>query len=160
MLLIFALYSLVRRCAKWLILPAMIGGAALLADGILTPAVTVTTAIEGLRTIDVGYTLIGDDQLKVVAVTIAIICVLFLVQRAGTSSIGKLFGPVMTVWFGFLAVAGLMNLVGNPGVLRALNPVRGLVFLFSPINHSGIMVLGFVFLATTGAEALDRKSVV
>ena len=151
---IFALYSLVRKCAKWLILPAMIGGAALLADGILTPAVTVTTAIEGLRTIDFGYALIGDDQMKVVLITIAIICVLFLVQRAGTSSIGKFFGPVMTLWFAFLGIAGLVNMLGNPGILRALNPMRGIMFLFSPVNHSGIMVLGFVFLATTGAEAL------
>ena len=151
---IFALYSLVRKCAKWLILPAMIGGAALLADGILTPAVTVTTAIEGLRTIDFGYALIGDDQMKVVLITIAIICVLFFVQRAGTSSIGKFFGPVMTLWFAFLGIAGLVNMLGNPGILRALNPMRGIMFLFSPVNHSGIMVLGFVFLATTGAEAL------
>ena len=151
---IFALYSLVRRCAKWLILPAMVGGAALLADGILTPAVTVTTAIEGLRSIPVGHALLGDGQGRVVAITIAIICVLFVVQRAGTSSIGKLFGPVMTFWFLFLGGAGLVNMLGNPGILRALDPVRGIMFLFSPVNHSGIMVLGFVFLATTGAEAL------
>ena len=151
---IFALYSLVRRCAKWLILPAMVGGAALLADGILTPAVTVTTAIEGLRSIPVGHALLGDGQGRVVAITIAIICMLFVVQRAGTSSIGKLFGPVMTFWFLFLGGAGLVNMLGNPGILRALDPVRGIMFLFSPVNHSGIMVLGFVFLATTGAEAL------
>lgn len=94
---IFALYSLVRRVTRWLIVPAMIGGAALLADGILTPAVTVTTAIEGLRSIPLGYRLIGDDQMKVVGITIAIICVLFFMQKAGTSSIGKLFGPVMTL---------------------------------------------------------------
>ena len=151
---IFALYSLVRRCAKWLILPAMVGGAALLADGILTPAVTVTTAIEGLRSIPVGHALLGDGQGRVVAITIAIICVLFVVQRAGTSSIGKLFGPVMTFWFLFLGGTGLVNMLDNPGILRALDPVRGIMFLFSPVNHSGIMVLGFVFLATTGAEAL------
>ena len=151
---IFALYSLVRHCAKWLILPAMVGGAALLADGILTPAVTVTTAIEGLRSIPVGHALLGDGQGRVVAITIAIICVLFVVQRAGTSSIGKLFGPVMTFWFLFLGGAGLVNMLDNPGILRALDPVRGIMFLFSPVNHSGIMVLGFVFLATTGAEAL------
>ena len=151
---IFALYSLVRRCAKWLILPAMVGGAALLADGILTPAVTVTTAIEGLRSIPVGHALLGDGQGRVVAITIVIICVLFVVQRAGTSSIGKLFGPVMTFWFLFLGGAGLVNMLDNPGILRALDPVRGIMFLFSPVNHSGIMVLGFVFLATTGAEAL------
>ena len=151
---IFALFSLVRRCAPWLILPAMIGGAALLADGILTPAVTVTTAIEGLRTIDLGHAILGDGQGMVMLITIAIICGLFAMQRAGTSRIGKLFGPIMTLWFLFLGGAGLANMLGNPGILRALNPVRGILFLISPINRSGIMVLGFVFLATTGAEAL------
>lgn len=151
---IFALYSLVRRVARWLILPAMIGGAALLADGILTPAVTVTTAIEGLRSIPLGYRLIGDDQSKVVAITIAIICVLFFMQKAGTSSIGKLFGPIMTLWFLFLGGSGLVHFIGNPGVLRALNPLRGLMFLASPNNHAGLRILGFVFLCTTGAEAL------
>jgi KUP system potassium uptake protein len=75
-------------------------------------------------------------------------------QRAGTSSIGKAFGPIMTLWFLFLGGAGLVNLLGNPAVLRALNPIRGIMFLISPINRSGIMVLGFVFLSTTGAEAL------
>ena len=151
---IFALYSLVRRVARWLILPAMVGGAALLADGILTPAVTVTTAIEGLRSIPLGYKVIGDDQMKIVAITIAIICVLFFMQKAGTSSIGKLFGPVMTLWFLFLGGAGLVHFIENPGVLRALNPARGLMFLFSPNNHAGLRILGFVFLCTTGAEAL------
>ena len=85
---IFALYSLVKRCGKWLIIPAMLGGAALLADGILTPAVTVTTAIEGLRTIEWGHALLGDDQTNVIIITIFIICGLFAMQRAGTSSIG------------------------------------------------------------------------
>ena len=151
---IFALFSLVRKVAPWLILPAMIGGAALLADGILTPAVTVTTAIEGLRTIEWGHALLGDGQTNVIIITIIIICGLFAMQRAGTSSIGKLFGPLMTLWFLFLAGAGLFNMLGNPSILRALNPIRGIMFLFSPINHSGIMVLGFVFLSTTGAEAL------
>ena len=151
---IFALYSLVRRVRRWLIVPAMIGGAALLADGILTPAVTVTTAIEGLRSIPLGYQLIGDDQMKVVGITIAIICVLFFMQKAGTSSIGKLFGPVMTLWFLFLGGAGLMHFLDNPGVIRALNPLRGLMLLASPNNHAGLRILGFVFLCTTGAEAL------
>ncbi len=151
---IFALFSLVRKVAPWLILPAMIGGAALLADGILTPAVTVTTAIESLRTIEWGHALLGDGQTNVIIITIIIICGLFAMQRAGTSSIGKLFGPLMTLWFLFLASAGLFNMLGNLSILRALNPIRGIMFLFSPINHSGIMVLGFVFLSTTGAEAL------
>ena len=151
---IFALYSLVRRCAKWLILPAMVGGAALLADGILTPAVTVTTAIEGLRTIPLGQALVGSDQGRVVLIAIVIISVLFAVQRAGTSSIGRAFGPIMTLWFLFLGVVGLVALAANPGVLRALNPVLGIMFLVSGENHAGPMILGSVFLATTGAEAL------
>lgn len=151
---IFALYSLVRRCAKWLIIPAMIGGAALLADGILTPAVTVTTAIEGLRTIDLGKQLIGDNQHIVVGITIIILCILFVIQRAGTSSIGRLFGPVMTVWFLFLGLTGLLNMGADLNVLRALNPVRAVTFLFSSKNAAGMMVLGNVFLCTTGAEAL------
>jgi KUP system potassium uptake protein len=152
---IFALYSLVKRCGKWLIIPAMVGGAALLADGILTPAVTVTTAIEGLRTIDFFFALIGDNQRIVVIITICILCVLFLLQKAGTSKIGRAFGPIMTVWFVFLALAGLYNLSGNLSVLRAFNPVRGVTFLFDGnLNAAGLMVLGNVFLCTTGAEAL------
>ncbi|MBM6774257.1 KUP/HAK/KT family potassium transporter [Olsenella profusa] len=152
---IFALYSLVKRCGKWLIIPAMIGGAALLADGILTPAVTITTAIEGLRTVDFIHAVIGDNQSVVVVIVICILCVLFFVQKAGTSRIGKAFGPVMTLWFLFLGGAGLMNIGADLEVFRALNPVRGVQFLFSGnLNAAGLMVLGNVFLCTTGAEAL------
>lgn len=152
---IFALYSLVKHCGKWLIMPAMIGGAALLADGILTPAVTVTSAIEGLRTIDAVHRVIGDKQAIVVIITIMILCGLFVVQRAGTSTIGKGFGPIMTLWFAFLAGAGIVNILLDANVLRAINPLRGLTFLFNGnLNNAGIMVLGNVFLCTTGAEAL------
>lgn len=152
---IFALYSLVKRCGKWLIIPAMVGGAALLADGILTPAVTVTTAIEGLRTVNTFRDVIGEGQQVVVIITIAILCALFLMQRAGTSRIGKGFGPIMSIWFAFLAIAGVANILAYPGVFRALNPVRGITFLFDGnINAAGLMVLGNVFLCTTGAEAL------
>lgn len=152
---IFALYSLVKKCAKWLIIPAMIGGAALLADGILTPAVTVTTAIEGLRTIPAAHAIIGDNQHIVVMITIAILCTLFALQKAGTSTIGKAFGPVMTLWFLFLGVMGVMNMFADISVVRALNPVRGILFLFDgKLNAAGLMVLGSVFLCTTGAEAL------
>ncbi|MDD5800695.1 MAG: KUP/HAK/KT family potassium transporter [Coriobacteriales bacterium] len=152
---IFALYSLVKRCGKWLIIPAMIGGAALLADGILTPAVTVTTAIEGLRTTDFGAALLGSGQTMVITITIVILCILFAMQKAGTSTIGKLFGPVMTIWFLFLGIGGLVNMGADLSVLRALDPVRGIRFLFDgSINHAGMMVLGNVFLCTTGAEAL------
>lgn len=151
---IFALYSLVKRCGKWLIIPAMLGGAALLADGILTPAVTVTTAIEGLRTIPAVHAVLGDDQGRVVAITLAIIIVLFLVQRIGTAKIGHAFGPIMTLWFLFLGGTGLFFVFQHPAVLLCLNPVRGIAFLLSPNNHAGIMILGSCFLATTGAEAL------
>lgn len=152
---IFALYSLVKRCAKWLIIPAMIGGAALLADGILTPAVTVTTAIEGLRTIPAAHAIIGDNQHIVVMITIIILCTLFALQKAGTSTIGKAFGPVMTLWFLFLGAMGVMNMFADISVVRALNPVRGILFLFDgKLNAAGLMVLGSVFLCTTGAEAL------
>lgn len=152
---IFALYSLVKKCAKWLIIPAMIGGAALLADGILTPAVTVTTAIEGLRTIPAAHSIIGDNQHIVVMITIAILCTLFALQKAGTSTIGKAFGPVMTLWFLFLGAMGVMNMLADISVIRALNPIRGILFLFDgKLNAAGLMVLGSVFLCTTGAEAL------
>ncbi len=151
---IFALYSIVRRYGKWLIIPAMLGGSALLADGVLTPAVTITTAVEGLRTIPEMHALIGDNQMNVVAITLVIVCILFAVQRAGTSKIGRAFGPVMTFWFLFLAGAGLISLVLAPQVLLALNPLYGIQFLFSAHNHAGIMILGSCFLATTGAEAL------
>ena len=151
---IFALYSLVKRCGKWLIIPAMLGGAALLADGILTPAVTVTTAIEGLRTIPAVHAVLGDDQGRVVAITLAIIIALFLVQRIGTAKIGHAFGPIMTLWFLFLGGTGLFFVCQYPAVLLCLNPLRGIAFLLSPNNHAGIMILGSCFLATTGAEAL------
>lgn len=151
---IFSLYSLVKHFGKWLIFPAMIGGAALLADGVMTPAVTVTTAIEGLRSISSMGELLGDGQNKIIIITITIIALLFLVQRAGTSSIGRAFGPVMAVWFLFLAAAGLGNIGGNAAVLKAFNPVYAVKILTSPANDAGIMILGSVFLATTGAEAL------
>lgn len=151
---IFALYSLVRKCSKYLIIPAMVGGAALLADGILTPAVTVTTAIEGLRTVEFGQVFLGATPTVVVVITVIILCGLFLLQRAGTSNIGRLFGPIMLIWFLFLGITGFINLTSNFEMLRALNPLRGIMFLFGPANKAGFAVLGFVFLATTGAEAL------
>lgn len=151
---IFSLYSLIKKYKAWLIVPAMVGGAALLADGILTPAVTVTTAIEGLRSLPFIYRFLGDEQSRIVMITLVIIAILFFVQRAGTKSIGKSFGPVMTVWFLFLAISGIANMAGNWEILRAFNPLRGAAILFSPDNQAGVMILGSVFLATTGAEAL------
>ena len=151
---IFSLYSLVKHCGKWLIIPAMIGGAALLADGVLTPAVTVTTAIEGLKSVDVIEKIIGDNQNIIIVTVIIIISLLFLIQRLGTSSIGKAFGPVMTLWFCILGLVGFINMLGHLEVLRAFNPIRAIQVLFGPYNKAGFMILGSVFLATTGAEAL------
>ena len=151
---IFSLYSLVRKCGKWLIVPAMVGGAALLADGMLTPAVTVTTAVEGLRSIPLMDRLLGSGQGVVIVIVLTIICVLFAIQHAGTSRIGKAFGPVMLVWFSFLAFGGLYNLFRAPIVLKAFNPIYAIRILFSPNNKLGFMILGSIFLAATGAEAL------
>ena len=151
---IFALYALVRGCGKWLIFPAMVGGAAMLADGVLTPAVTVTTAVEGLRTNPVMDSFLGAGQTRVIILTLAIILALFLVQRAGTSRIGKAFGPVMLVWFSFLGITGLVHIFDLPSVLKAFNPVYAVKVLYSPYNKVGFMILGSVFLAATGAEAL------
>ncbi len=151
---IFSLYSLVRKCGKWLIFPAMLGGSALLADGVLTPAVTVTTAVEGLRSIPMVDRLLGVGQGKVILITLLIISGLFSIQHAGTSKIGKAFGPVMLIWFSFLGVTGLLHIFENPVVLSAFNPVHAVRILFSPANKRGFMILGSVFLAATGAEAL------
>ena len=151
---IFALYSLIRHCGKWLIIPTMIGGCTMLADGVLTPAVTVTTAVEGLRSINVVNNLLGSGQVAVVLITLTIISILFLIQRTGTSSIGKMFGPVMMLWFLFLGVTGIWLTLGDLSILRAFNPVYAVRVLFSPTTKAGFMILGSVFLCTTGAEAL------
>ena len=151
---IFALYSLIRHCGKWLILPTMIGGCTMLADGVLTPAVTVTTAVEGLRSIEAMDAFLGSGQAVVIVIALAIISLLFIIQRSGTSSIGKLFGPVMMIWFLFLGITGLWLSLGDLSILQALNPVYAIKILFSPDNKEGFLILGSVFLCTTGAEAL------
>ena len=151
---IFSLYSLVKSCGKWLILPAMLGGAALLADGVLTPAVTVTTAVEGLRSMESMNRFLGAGQGRVILITLLIIGGLFSVQHAGTSKIGKAFGPVMLLWFGFLGGTGLLFVLKNPYILKAFNPLYAVRVLFGDYNRQGFMILGSVFLATTGAEAL------
>jgi len=151
---IFSLFTLVRKHSRYLIIPAIIGGAALLADGVLTPAVTVTTAIEGLRGIPLFYDRFGNDQSIIVGITLAILLVLFALQRFGTEFVGKAFGPIMFGWFTFLGVVGVFNFAGDLSVIRALDPRYALNLLFSPDNASGLFILGNIFLATTGAEAL------
>ncbi|HFI0618089.1 TPA: KUP/HAK/KT family potassium transporter [Streptococcus suis] len=150
---IFSLYTLVRKRAKWLIIPAMIGGSTLLADGALTPAVTVTSAIEGLRSVPLLETFYQDESI-VIATSLAILTVLFSIQRFGTGFVGKVFGPVMFIWFLFLGLVGLTNTITYPEVFKAFNPLYAISLLMSPENKEGIFILGSVFLATTGAEAL------
>ena len=151
---IFALYTLVRKRAKWLVFPALIGGAAILADGTLTPAVTVTTAIEGLKGLKFGGNVPVSTHEMVIVITVVILLLLFSIQKMGTSIIGKAFGPIMFIWFTFLGVMGVINMAGDWTIIQAINPVYAIKLLFSPYNKAGIFILGSIFLATTGAEAL------
>lgn len=146
---IFSLFALVRRRKKWLVLPAMIGGAALLADGIITPPITVTSAIEGLRQLPALHNI---TQTTIVAIVIGIISLLFFVQQFGTASIGKLFGPIMAIWFGMLAVLGIIHLSDDISILKCLSPHYAIELLTR--YPKGFWLLGAVFLCTTGAEAL------
>ncbi len=148
---IFALYTLVRRQKKWLVIPAMIGGAALLADGMITPPISVTSAIEGLENINYFK---GITTQTIVIIVLAILALLFFMQQFGTNSIGKMFGPIMIVWFGMLAVLGFAHIGdwANFSILKAFNPYYGIKLLM--IYPKGFWILGAVFLCTTGAEAL------
>lgn len=146
---IFSLYALVRRRKKWLVIPAMIGGAALLADGMITPPITVTSAIEGLKVVPaIGII----SQETVVYIVIAILSLLFFIQQFGTELIGRFFGPVMTIWFLMLAVLGTVHFIHDLDILRAFNPYYGINLLAT--YPRGFYILGGVFLCTTGAEAL------
>lgn len=141
---IFSLFTLVKRRRPYLIWPAIIGGCALLADGMITPPISVSSAIEGL--------LILNPDIPTIPIVISIITALFLLQRMGTSIVGKMFGPVMLIWFSMLGVLGFFAVLHNPGVLAALNPVYAIDLL---VNYpQGFWLLGAVFLCTTGAEAL------
>ncbi|MFN3487945.1 MAG: KUP/HAK/KT family potassium transporter [Emticicia sp.] len=141
---IFALYALVRRHAKWLVVPAIVGGSALLADGIITPPISVSSAIEGLKLV--------YPEIKTIPIIITIITILFLVQAFGTNVVGKAFGPIMFVWFSMLAILGIRQIVKDPIILSAINPYHAYRLLF--FHHDGFWLLGAVFLCTTGAEAL------
>lgn len=132
----------------------MIGGSALLADGMLTPAVTVTSAVEGLKLLPVFSNFFGSKQSNIVILVVMIICFLFLLQRFGTEYIGKLFGPIMFLWFSSLALFGIINLSSNLWLLRALSPHYAIQILFSSENKLGFFILGNIFLCSTGAEAL------
>lgn len=142
---IFALYTLVKRTKfKWLIFPALIGGGSLLADGIITPSISVSAALEGLRYFNPGF--------NPVPLVILVLFFLFFIQQFGTHFIGKAFGPLMMLWFLMLGILGAVQISGNPLIFKALNPMYAIELLKT--HPKGIFIMGAVFLCTTGAEAL------
>ncbi len=141
---IFALFALIRRKSAWAAILTMIGGGALLADGVITPAITVTSSIEGLR--------LFNPAVSVLPIVLIIFAVLFFMQQFGTNFVGASFGPIMVIWFLMLGILGCSQLIQNPDVLRALNPVFAVRFLSE--YPGAFILLGAVFLCTTGAEAL------
>ncbi len=142
---IFSLYALVRKMhVKWLVYPAMLGGAALLADGIITPPISVASAVEGL--------LVINPDIQTIPIVIGIIFALFFIQQFGTKFVGRFFGPVMFIWFSMLLILGFKEIILNPIVFKAINPIYAYRLLHE--YPGGFWLLGAVFLCTTGAEAL------
>ena len=141
---IFALFALMKKKSSWAAVLTMIGGGALLADGVITPSITVTSSIEGLQ--------LMNPAMPVLPVVLIIITALFFVQQFGTNFLGKSFGPIMVIWFGMLATLGFIQLTTFPEIINALNPVYAYNFLTQ--YPKGFILLGAVFLCTTGAEAL------
>lgn len=142
---IFTLFALVRRIKiKWLYIPAIIGGSTLLADGMITPPISVASAVEGLRVL--------NEDIPTIPIVIFILASLFIIQQFGTKFVGKFFGPVMLVWFSMLAILGINQITENIWVFKAINPVYGYKLLV--VHPGGFWILGAVFLCTTGAEAL------
>ena len=149
---IFSLYALVRRYGKNLVFPAIIGAGTLLADGIITPPISVCAAIEGLSGVKgLETTFVPGSQL-VIGIVLTILMLLFIFQRFGTKVIGGVFGPIMFCWFTMLAILGINQIVHYPQIFKALSPHYGLSLLIS--HPKGFWLLGAVFLCTTGAEAL------
>ena len=145
---IFALYALVKRTKiKWLIVPAIIGGSALLADGIITPPISVTAAVEGVKTF---YPSMTTKNIQIIVICILI--ALFTIQQFGTKLVGKFFAPMMLVWFSMLGILGTIQIFNDFSVFNAINPYYAYELL--KIHPEGFFVLGAVFLCTTGAEAL------
>jgi KUP system potassium uptake protein len=149
---VFSLYALVRRYGKFLVIPTILGATTLLADGIITPPISVASAIEGLNSVPGLEHIIVPGNGLTIGIVVAIISALFFFQRFGTHIIGKSFGPVMAVWFGMLLIIGGTEILHHPDVLNALNPQYGYKLLVH--YPHGFWLLGAVFLCTTGAEAL------
>lgn len=141
---IFSLFALIRKRAKWAYFFAIIGGSTLLADGVITPSITIVSAVEGLT--------IVNPRIPVLPIVIVIITALFFVQKFGTKAVGESFGPIMFIWFAMLGVLGFSQILKNPLILRAIDPNYAYVFLTKYPN--GFLLMGAVFLCTTGAEAL------
>lgn len=141
---VFALFALLRKKSSWAAILTMVGGAALLADGVITPSITVTSAVEGLRMV--------STDIPVVPIVIVILSALFFIQQFGTNFVGSYFGPVMGIWFFMLGALGVSQLILHPFILEAVNPVYAFRFLSE--YPGGFILLGAVFLSTTGAEAL------
>jgi len=141
---IFALFALLKKKSKWAAILTIIGGSALLADGVITPSITVTSSIEGLKLLDPG--------IPVVPIVLIIFGALFFIQQFGTNFVGRSFGPIMVIWFSMLGILGFSQLINHPAILTAVNPVYAVRFLTE--YPEGFILLGAVFLCTTGAEAL------
>jgi KUP system potassium uptake protein len=141
---IFALFALIRKKSSWAAVLTMIGGAALLADGVITPSITVTSAIEGLK--------LFNSDIPVIPIVLLIFAALFFIQQFGTNFVGGSFGPIMVVWFSMLGILGITQLINYPDIFRAANPMIAVRFLSE--YPKGFILLGAVFLCTTGAEAL------
>ena len=141
---IFALFALIRRKSTWVAILTMIGGATLLADGVITPAITVTSSIEGL--------MLFNPDIPVIPIVLLIFAALFFFQQFGTKFVGAAFGPMMVIWFMMIGTLGFLQIIKHPDILRALNPILAVRFL---VEYPGaFLLLGAVFLCTTGAEAL------
>ncbi|MFD2742073.1 MULTISPECIES: KUP/HAK/KT family potassium transporter [Sphingobacterium] len=141
---ILSLYSLVRRKSKWLIIPAILGASTLLADGMITPAITISSAVEGLSMM--------NANIPTVPIVVLIISLLFIIQRFGTSVVGRVFGPIMLIWFVVIGTLGLLHIDEAPHVLKALNPLYAVQTIVQHPNS--LFIIGAIFLCTTGAEAL------
>ncbi|HNJ95081.1 MAG TPA: KUP/HAK/KT family potassium transporter, partial [Ferruginibacter sp.] len=149
---VFSLYALVRRYGKWLAIPTILGATTLLADGIITPPISVASAIEGLNSVKgLEHIIVPGNNLSI-GIVIAIISALFFFQRFGTQVVGSSFGPIMAIWFVMLFAVGAAQIAHYPDVLKAISPHYGYDLLVH--YPHGFWLLGAVFLCTTGAEAL------
>lgn len=143
---IFSLYALVKRQGKWLAIPTILGATTLLADGIITPPISVASAVEGITMLK------GLEHIPTVPIVVVILSLLFFFQRFGTHKVGAVFGPIMVLWFSMLFIIGISQILIHPQILQAINPIYGARLLL--VYPQGFWLLGAVFLATTGAEAL------